>query len=266
MGDKAVLVVSFGTSYKETREKTLEKIEKDFKKEFGGDQVVTAYTSQMIINKIKRTENKEIYNVSEAMEHMNENEIKSILVQPTHILNGQEYEKMLAMLEPYKKDFKEIIIGKPLLTDSKDYEKIADIMIHEIGEIKDDHVVVLMGHGTGHYIDAAYAALDYRFKAKGYDRIFVATVEGYPGLEDIEHRIAETGAKNITMIPFMVVAGDHATNDMAGDEDSWKTLMEAKGYSVNCILKGLGEYPEVRKMYIEHLKEAQAEKHNFNKY
>lgn len=260
MTETGILVVSFGTSYKETRSKTLDKIEKDFKEEFGKENVCTAYTSQMIINKIKKIENHTIYNVSEAMEHMNEKGCQRILVQPTHILNGHEYEKMLAMLQPYKKDFKEIIVGKPLLTDSDDYEKITDIMIEKIGEISDEQAVILMGHGTGHYIDAAYAALDYRFKAKGYSKVFVATVEGYPGLEDIEHKIAEIGIKEITMMPFMVVAGDHAINDMAGEEDSWKSVMEAKGYKVNCILKGLGEYGEVREMYIEHLKKALFEK------
>ena len=254
-----ILVVSFGTSYKETRDKTLNRIEEDFKVEFGREKVYGAYTSQMIINKMRKTEDVEVYNVSESLEIMKKDGIERLLVQPTHILNGHEYEKMVAMLQAARDDFKDIVVGKPLLTDSDDYDKIVDIMIDEIGPIASNEIVVLMGHGTGHFIDAAYAALDYRFKAKGQDKIFVATVEGYPGLLDIDNKIARTGAKNITMIPFMVVAGDHATNDMAGDEDSWKTMMEDKGYEVRCILKGLGEYEAVRKMYIDHLKEAMIE-------
>lgn len=256
MSDKAILVVSFGTSYKETREKTLEKIEMDFKREFGGDQVVTAYTSQMILKKIKERDNLHINNVTEAMSQIKDKGVRELFVQPTHILNGHEYEKMLSLMEPFKEDFDKIVVGKPLLTDSADYDRLVDIMCEEIGPIDDDEVVVLMGHGTGHFIDAAYAALDYRFKAKGSERIFVATVEGYPEINDIESSIGEIQAKKIRMIPLMVVAGDHATNDMAGDEDSWKTMMEAKGYQVQCVLKGLGEYDKIRQMYIDHLKDA----------
>ena len=251
-----ILLVSFGTSYKDTRCKTLDAIEKDFQNEFGKDNVFTAYTSQMIINRIKERDKIHIDDVSQALLKMQEENFTKICVQPTHILNGQEYEKMISKIQPFKGEFDEIVIGKPLLTDSGDYEQVVDILIEDIGEIEHDQVVVLMGHGTGHFIDAAYAALDYRFKAKGYHNIFVATVEGYPELLDIEESIARSGAKKIKMIPFMVVAGDHATNDMAGDEDSWKTMMEEKGYQVSCILKGLGEYPKIRKMYIDHLKEA----------
>lgn len=256
MKDKAILVVSFGTSYKETRDKTLNKIEADFKRKFGEEQVVTAYTSQMILKKIKERDGIHINNVTEAMEEIKEKGATEIYVQPTHILNGHEYEKMLSLMEPFKKEFEKIVVGKPLLTDSDDYDKMVEIMCEEIGDIDDDEVVVLMGHGTGHFIDAAYAALDYRFKAKGSERIFVATVEGYPEINDIESSIAATKAKKIRMIPLMVVAGDHATNDMAGDDDSWKTMMEEKGYQVQCILKGLGEYDKIRKMYIDHLQDA----------
>ena len=251
-----ILLVSFGTSYKETREKTLNAIEKDFKEEFGENNVFTAYTSQMIINRIKERDGIHVNDVNEALLKMQNENFTKICVQPTHILNGQEYEKMLRKIEPFKGDFEEIVVGKPLLTSSNDYEQVVDIMMEEIGHIEDKEVVVLMGHGTGHFIDAAYAALDYRFKAKGSNKIFVATVEGYPELLDIEENLAKSGAKKIKMIPFMVVAGDHATNDMAGDEDSWKTMMEDKGYEVQCVLKGLGEYKKIRKMYINHIKEA----------
>ena len=256
MKNTAILVVSFGTSYKETREKTLDSIVKDFEKEFGKENVYSAYTSQMIINRVKERDGIKINNVTDAMEEIKAKEIGTLYVQPTHILNGQEYEKMLALMEPFRENFEKIVVGKPLLTDSEDYDKIVEIMSEEIGEIGSDEVVVLMGHGTGHFIDAAYAALDYRFKAKSSDRIFVATVEGYPEINDIESAIADTKAKKIRMIPFMVVAGDHATNDMAGDEDSWKTMMEEKGYQVECVLQGLGEYPKVRELYVEHLKTA----------
>ena len=119
--------------------------------------------------------------------------------------------------------------------------------------VEKDEALILMGHGTEHFANSIYAALDYQFKDMGYPNIFVGTVEGYPGLENVKKLLKKTGLKN-TMAPFMIVAGDHATNDLAGDEeDSWKSLLEAEGYEVRCILKGLGEYPQVRSLLAEHI-------------
>ena len=256
MKETGILVVSFGTSYPDTRKKTLDGIENAFREEFGESAVYRAYTSGMIISKIKKTENLHIDNVTEALEKMKAEGFRRILVQPTHIINGQEFEKMKDMLEPFRESFESIVVGKPLLTDSEDYNNLVNVIIDDMDEIADNEVVILMGHGTGHFIDVAYAALDYRFKAEGDDRIFVATVEGYPSLEDIEEKLNERKADKVRLIPLMVVAGDHAANDMAGDEDSWKTKLEADGYRVDCVMKGLGEYEGIRKMYIQHLKDA----------
>ncbi len=259
MKDTALLVVSFGTSYQETREKTIEAIEKDMAAAFPEADFKRAFTSGMIIKRIKNRDGIHVNNVSEATEEMVNEGYKKLLVQPTHIINGEEFEKMLSMIIPYIEKFESIKIGKPMLTSSDDYAKVVEVVMEDVKNtvgLDENDVLVLMGHGTGHYTDAAYAALDYRFKAMGYKNVFVGTVEGYPEIQDVLPQVKEFGAKKVKLMPFMIVAGDHAINDMAGDdEDSWKNIFEEAGLETQCILKGLGEIEGIRNIYIEHLKE-----------
>lgn len=259
MKDTALLVVSFGTTYRETREKTIEAIERDMIAAFPEADFKRAFTSGMIIGRIKHLEGVHINNVSEAMDEIVREGYKKILIQPTHIINGEEFEKMLGMILPYVDKFEKVKIGKPMLTSSQDYAKVVDIIVDDVKKsvgLDEDEALVLMGHGTEHYTDAAYAALDYRFKAMGYKNVFVGTVEGYPQIDEVLNMVREFGAKKVKLMPFMIVAGDHAINDMAGDEeDSWKAVFEDEGMKVQCILKGLGEIEGIRQMYVEHLKE-----------
>lgn len=256
MKDTALLAVSFGTSYKETREKTIDVIERDLQEAFPNADLKRAFTSGMILKRIRERDGLFINNVDEAMKEITAEGYKKLLVQPTHILNGDEFEKMLGMIMPYVDKLEKISIGRPLLTTSDDYEKTVEAVMSEMGDLKDNEALVLMGHGTGHYADAAYAALDYRFKAMGYKNVFVGTVEGYPELEDIVPMIKDFAPDKVKLLPFMIVAGDHATNDMAGDdEDSWKNILQGEGFEVECILKGIGEFEKVRKMYVEHLRD-----------
>ena len=173
-------------------------------------------------------------------------------------MNGDEYDKMLEQIADFE-DKVNIKVGEALLTSSKDYDEVVSALCDEgfSEELADkDTAIVLMGHGTGHFADAAYAALDYRFKVSGHRNVFVATVEGYPELDTIVPQIKELAPKKVVLMPFMVVAGDHAKNDMAGDEeDSWKKVFEGLGYEVKCVLKGIGELPSIRKIYVEHAKE-----------
>ncbi|MEG0291150.1 MAG: sirohydrochlorin cobaltochelatase [Anaerovoracaceae bacterium] len=253
--DKVLLVVSFGTSYKETREKTIGAIENDMANAFADMEVRRAFTSGMIMNVIKKRDGIHIDNVTEAMEKIIADGFKKVYVQPTHILNGDEYEKMLGLIVPFVPQVDKIVIGAPLLTESKDYEDVCHSIVEETSYAKDDEAVVLMGHGTGHYVDSAYAAMDYRFKALSYKNYFVGTVEGYPELEDILPMIKEFNPKKVHLLPMMIVAGDHATNDMASDEeDSWKTVFENEGYDVAVDLRGMGEFPKIREIYVNHLK------------
>ena len=156
----------------------------------------------------------------------------------------------------FKNHFERITFGDPLLTTQQDHVEIVNAICQEFSDLPSDCALILMGHGTSHYANDVYAALDYRFKDLGHDNIHLATVEGYPTLENVIRLVKEQGAKKVILTPFMIVAGDHARNDMSGeDEDSWKNQFQAAGYEVECCLKGLGEYPAVQNMLIRHVTE-----------
>lgn len=257
---KAILVVSFGTSYKETRNKTIGAIEKEIATAYPDWEIRRAFTSGMILRVLKKRDGIHIDTVTEAMERLVADGFETVLVQPTHIINGDEYDKMVAEIKPYYETLKQIKIGVPLLTSSQDYEAVIEAVMAQFSQLKKDEALVFMGHGTTHHTDAVYAALDYRFKAMGYPNVFVGTVEGYPDFEQVNKLVKAYHPKKVILMPFMVVAGDHATNDMAGDgEDSWKTLFEQEGYEVKCILKGLGELNEIQEQYGKHVAEILAE-------
>lgn len=254
---QGILAVSFGTSHRETREKTIAAIEQQMQEAFPAYEVRRAFTSGMIMGILKKRDGIYVDNVTAALEKMARDGFTHVLLQPTHILNGDEYDKIADQAEACSHKFRQITIGKPLLTDSSDYEAVCRILMEQFPKGGKAEAILLMGHGTGHFADAAYAALDYRFKALGRDDIFVGTVEGYPALEDVIPQLCRYGAKKVTLLPFMVVAGDHAVNDMAGDEkDSWKSVLQREGMETECILKGLGEFPKIREMYIRHAEEA----------
>lgn len=254
---KAVLVVSFGTSYNESREKTIGAVEEKVAQAFPDYDQKRAFTSQTIIDKLADRDNEIIDNVTQAMDKLVQEGYGSVVIQPTHVMNGKEYDEMKELTAPYE-DKLSIKYGKPLLTSSEDYEELANGIISETPQVSEEGTaVVLMGHGTEHFANSAYAALDYRFKAMGYDNVFVGTVEGYPDLDKIKTDLAKLNPKKVVLLPLMIVAGDHATNDMAGDEeDSWKTQLKKEGYEVECVLKGLGEYTEIQDMFVEHCEDA----------
>ena len=251
---QAILAVSFGTSHKETRQKTIEAIEQDIREQFPLYEVRRAFTSGMIMKILEERDHIHVDNVTEAMEKLARDGFVRVILQPTHILNGEEYDKMVSQAMACSAPFHSISIGEPLLTESRDYEAVCRGIMNQFSNLEKEEALVLMGHGTGHFADAAYAALDYRFKALGYDNVFVGTVEGYPELKDILPFIKKYGPKKILLLPLMVVAGDHAVNDMASDEeDSWKSILKKEGYEVECVLKGLGEFSEIRDLYIKHV-------------
>jgi sirohydrochlorin cobaltochelatase len=253
-GTKAILVVSFGTSYEETRKLNIEAIEQDITDAFPGYQIYRAWTSKMILAKIKARDHIHIDTVKEAMERMAADGMQEILVQPTHVTNGIENDLMKEDVLSFKDRFTSIRIGSPLLTTEEDKRAVIRAVADEWNSLSDDTALVFMGHGAAHYANSIYAAMDYTFKDLGYRNIFIGTVEAYPDLDAILRNIKASDFKKIALAPFMIVAGDHATNDLAGDEpDSWKSRFEAEGYPVQTVLKGLGEYPAVRRLFVSHL-------------
>ena len=249
---KAILVVSFGTSYNDSREKTIGAIEEAISRACPDYTIKRAFTSRMIINKLKKRDGIQVDNVDEALHRLVLEGYGSVIIQPTHVMNGYEYEEMVSRIEPYKDSFEVLRVGTPLLTSAADYATLTEAIVAEVPEAnQEDTAVILIGHGTDHYANSAYAALDYRIKDMGYHNIFIGTVENYPDLDTVKKQIAVHNAKKIVLYPLMIVAGDHANNDMAGDEeDSWKSVFEKEGYEVECNLKGLGEYEGIRRMFV----------------
>ena len=254
----AVLVVSFGTSYNDTREATIGAVEKKIEEKFPDYDVRRAFTSQTIIDKLKERDNIEIDNVDTAMQKLVDDNVKELIVQPTHVMNGFEYEEMLNAVKPYEDKFTKLSIGQPLLTSDEDYNKVVEALAAETPQLSDNGTaVIFVGHGTEHYANATYAALDYRFKALGYKNAFIGTVEGYPDLEKVKAGVNALGVNKAVLAPLMIVAGDHATNDICGEEEgSWATEFKKEGYSVECLKKGLGEYEGIRELFAEHVQQA----------
>lgn len=252
---KAVLAVSFGTSHNDTREVTIDAIEKDMQAAFPEYPLYRAWTSKMIINKVNKRDNVHIDTVKEAMERMRAGGITDVLVQPTHVINGIENDIMKEEALSYREDFHSISFGDPLLTTEQDNREVIEAVAAEFSHLKEDEVLVLMGHGTTHYANSIYAALDYTFKDKGHKNIFLGTVEAYPSMESIMKLVKEYNPSKVVLAPFMIVAGDHAKNDMAGDDpESWYSQFKNAGYEVESVIKGLGEYPGIRKILVNHLK------------
>ena len=258
---KAILVVSFGTSYDSTRKVTIDAIENDIADAYQDCQVYRAWTSKMILAKIQKRDKVHYNTVEEAFHQMKQDGITDVIVQPTHMINGIENEIMTKEALSFSSKFSTIRFGTPVLTSLKDNEHLIKAIVDGFPDLGKDEVLVLMGHGTTHFANSIYAALDYTFKDMGYPNIFLGTVESYPGMDSLRGMIREYHPKRVILAPFMIVAGDHASNDMAGDDpDSWKSRFEADGYPVTCVLKGLGEYKEIRNLLIGHVKEAMREK------
>ena len=255
---QAILVVSFGTSYNETRAVTIEAIEGAITEAFPEFDVRRAFTSQIIIDKLETRDGLEIDNVTEAMEKLVAEGYGTLVVQPTHIMNGYEYDEMVAAIEPYRDSFSQLVYGKPLLSDEADYDRVAEILAEETAEYAaDDTAIVFMGHGTEHPANDTYAKLQQKFIDAGYTNYIVGTVEATPTLGDALTAAKALGVSKAVLLPFMIVAGDHATNDMAGDEaGSWKTAFKGDGYEVECVLKGVGEYKGAQELFVEHAQAA----------
>ncbi|GAA0180375.1 hypothetical protein SH2C18_30810 [Clostridium sediminicola] len=255
---KAILVVSFGTSYADTRELSIEATENRFKEEFPDYDIVRAFTAQIIIDVLKDRDNIEVFNVDEALNDLKDKKYSSVIIQPLHVMNGAEYDELVEGTKKFveEKAFDELKISKPLLTSVEDYKETVASLESQLPELQDNEAVVFMGHGTHHFANSTYAAMEYTLQDLGHKNVFVGTVEGYPGLDEVLSRLKENNIEKVTLMPFMLVAGDHANNDMGGDEDdSWKTVLKKAGYEVDVYMHGLGEVKGVQDIYLKHAHE-----------
>lgn len=246
----ALIAISFGTSYPETRKKTIEAVEEKLAKEYPEFDVFRAFTSNKVIKKIKEQEQMTILTVDQQMQKLIAEGYKEIYVQPLHIIPGSEYSKALHQAMRYKDQLKLIKVGKPLLSSMEDYQKIVAWLEKLSQDLKTDEALVLMGHGSQHSAFTVYACLDHMLMEKP---IFICAVESYPEITLLIERLKKSSYKKIKLYPLMLVAGDHATNDMASDEeDSWKSQLEQAGFAVEAYLKGMGEAAEIQQQFVEH--------------
>jgi len=256
-----ILMVSFGTSYNDAREAAIDTIEADAASAYPDWEVRRAFTSDTVNKILADREGLEIDNVTEAMERLIADGVKNVVVQPTHIMNGFEFDDLEAAVSMYKDKFDSLKLGEPLLTEVEDYREVIKAVMKSIPEAdSEDTAIVFMGHGTHHYANATYSQLELMMHDEGYENVFIGTVEGYPTLDNVLEKVTALGAKKVILYPFMITAGDHASNDMAGDEDdSWKSIFEKNGFEVECRVQGLGENEDVRAIYISHIADAMNE-------
>ena len=240
---KAILVTSFGTSHKDTRKKCLDSIQREVEEKYGNENVERAYTSGIIRRIIEKNEGIHIFDQKEGLKVLKDKGFEEIITMSLHILDGIEYSKL---------DDKFGKISKPLLADDEDFEKIVENK--EFNDLEGNDAIVFMGHGTESEADYAYQKLQEEYLKAGKNNIFIATVDGKVTIKDVIEKMKGKGFKKILLKPFMIVAGDHAKNDMSSDdEDSWKTILKNEGYEVTSVLKGMGEYEFIRKMFMDKL-------------
>ena len=254
---KAILVVSFGTSYNEARIASIEKIEQDTAAAFPEYKIYHAWTSKMILSVLRKREGLVIPTVKESMEQMIQDEITELIVQPTHILDGIENNTMKEEVLSYKEYFQSVVFGAPLLSTEQDKLSVIKAIADEFPDLGFNDALVLMGHGTSHKVNSVYTQLNKDFKSLGYPNFFLGTVEADPTIQDLVTEVQAFHPSKVILTPFMIVAGNHAHNDMAGtDPDSWLWQFRNAGNQVCPVLKGLGEYPGIRAVFIEHIQEA----------
>ena len=241
--NKGILVTSFGTSHKDTRKKSIEALENMVKEKYGAERVERAFTSNIVRKIIKKNEGIYVYNQEEGIKALQNRGYSEIITMSTHILSGIEYSKLN---DKYGK------ITEPLLFSDEDYHKIVND--DKFNDLEGNDALIFMGHGTESEADKSYEILQEKYKEKRRENIFIATVEGKITLEDIIKKIKNKNYKKVLLKPFMIVAGDHAKNDMASDEkDSWKTILENNNFEVEVKLIGMGEYDFIQNMFMDKL-------------
>ena len=280
IGDNELLVVSFGTSFNDSRTADIGGIEKALQTAYPDWSVRRAFTAQIIINHVQARDDEKIDNMDQALQRAVDNGVKNLIVQPTHLMHGAEYDELTEAVESYKDKFESVTIAEPLLGEVGDSDdavnddkkavaeaitaeavKTAGYDSLEVAEA-DGTAFVFMGHGTSHTAKISYSQMQSQMNDLGYDNVFIGTVEGKPedtACEAVIEKIKEAGYKKVVLRPLMVVAGDHANNDMAGDdEDSWKSQFEASGAfdKIDTQIAGLGEIAAIQDLYVAHTKAA----------
>ena len=278
IGENELLVVSFGTSYNDSRVNDIKSIEDALQEAYPDWSVRRAFTAQIIINHIQARDGEKIDNMTQALERAVANGVKNLVVQPTHLMHGAEYDEMCAAIDDYRDNFDSVSIAEPLLGEvgsdasviNADKEAVAKAVTAAAVEASGfdsleaakeaGAAFVLLGHGTAHVARVSYSQMSTQMQQLGYENVFIGTVEGEPeetACESVIEKVRAAGYTTVILRPLMVVAGDHANNDMAGsDDDSWKPMFEDAGFTVDCQIAGLGGIADIQTLYIAHTQAA----------
>jgi len=280
IGENEILVVSFGTSFNDSRVEDISGVEKAIQAANPDWAVRRAFTAQIIINHVQARDDEKIDNMDQALDRAVNNGVKNLLIQPTHLMHGAEYDELTAALEKYADKFESVAVAEPLLGEvgsdatviNEDKKAVAEAVVAAAvkkagfdsidAADKDSTAFVFMGHGTAHTAKVSYSQMATQMDKLGYKNVFIGTVEGEPeetACENIIEAVKEAGYKKVILRPLMVVAGDHANNDMAGDdEDSWKSMFTASGAfdSIDCQIEGLGRIDAIKELYVKHTADA----------
>lgn len=257
MGKKALMVVSFGTTVLRAR-RAIENLEARLHAAFPEYDLCRAFTSRMVARKIEKEEGVYIPSPAELLEQLADADYEEVRCQSTHVIPGIEYEKLMAQLGAYQGRFAQLTVGAPLLQSTQDYLRLTALLLEHMPRLAADEAFVFMGHGTEHPANAAYALVENSFRYHGAERVYVGTVEGFPHFDYVLARLHRHAVTKVHLAPLMIVAGDHAQNDLAGEqEDSWKSRLESEGYGVEIHLTGLGEMDTVADIFVDHCKQAQ---------
>jgi cobalamin biosynthesis Co2+ chelatase CbiK len=284
IGENEILVVSFGTSFNDSRAVDIKGVEDALQAAYPDWSVRRAFTSQIIINHVQARDSEYIDNVEQALERAVDNGVKNLIIQPTHLMHGAEYDELIETVEEYKDRFESVIVAEPLLGDvgtdatviNEDKEAVAkavtaqavaDAGYESLEEAENDGVAfVFLGHGTSHTAKVSYSQMQTQMQVLAYNNVFIGTVEGEPeetSCDAVIKAVSEAGYTKVILRPLMVVAGDHANNDMAGDdEDSWLSMFKATGSFESVVpqIAGLGRIEEIQNIYISHTNAAMAQK------
>ena len=280
IGENEILVVSFGTSFNDSRAEDIGGVEKALQAAYPDWSVRRAFTAQIIINHVQARDDEKIDNMDQALERAVDNGVKNLVVQPTHLMHGAEYDELTEAVENYKDKFESVKIAEPLLGEvgadetaiNEDKAAVAEAITAEavktagfdsLDAAKEEGTAfVFMGHGTSHTAKISYSQMQTQMEQLGYENVFIGTVEGEPedtACEAVIEKLKNAGYKKVILRPLMVVAGDHANNDMAGDDDdSWKSQFEASGVfdSIDTQIAGLGEIDAIQQLYVAHTQAA----------
>lgn len=258
IGESELLILSYGTSYNDSRRLAIGAVEQAMEEAFPDWSVRRGFTSKTVIRHVEKRDGVRMDNIDQALSRAANNDVKNLVIQPTHLMKGTEYDEIITAVAEYTDSFEKVAVGELLLTSEEDFDIVSDALIDAAKEYDDGTTaIVFVGHGLGEGPNEVYETMQRVFADKGMEHYFVGTAETSPAPDDILEAVQAKGYKRVVLRPLMVTAGACANEDMAGaGEESWKTVFENAGYEVITVLEGLGQIPAIQELYVAHARAA----------